>query len=113
MRISATKRMHGVLAEQAMAVPKSGCKTISHRKTSTGAAAGSNVLRQSSMLLVRPSRKYARNKISTGLANSEGCSEKPFQRIQRWVLCERSRKKTEIRSNVVNPIREKTTAGLL
>ena len=44
-------------AEQAMAVPKSGCKTISPRKTSTGAAAGSNVLRQSSMLLVRPSRK--------------------------------------------------------
>ncbi len=105
--------MQAAIPAHAMAVPKSGCSTISPRQTSTGVAAGSNVLRTSSMVLARLSRKYARNRIRTGLANSEGWNEKPPAWIQRCVLCERSRKKTEISNNVVNPINENTTAGCL
>ena len=65
------------------------------------------------MVWSRASRKYARNRINTGLASSEGWKEKPPARIQRCVLCERSRKKTEISRRVVTPMREKTIAGCL
>jgi hypothetical protein len=41
-------------------------------KTKVGTAAGKTVFRQSFMNLVRLSRKNARNKMSAGLAISEG-----------------------------------------
>src|SRR5207237_728869 len=45
-----------------MAVPRSGWKMIRPRKAAVGMMAGSNVSRQSSMDLVRHSRKNAKNR---------------------------------------------------
>ena len=71
--------MQMVIAAQAMAVPKSGSRMINPRKTRVGITAGSNVVRRSFIDLVRLSRKYARNRISAGLANSDGWRENPPQ----------------------------------
>jgi hypothetical protein len=81
-------------------------------KRNTGTTAGSSVCRQSSMDLTRASRKNARKRISAGLASSDGWNDMRLPSlIQRWVLCERSTKKTAISSSVVTPKSVNTMAG--
>src|SRR5207245_10073352 len=72
----ATNNTEPVIAAHAMAVPRSGWKMIRPRKAAVGMMAGSNVSRQSSMDLVRHSRKNAKNRMRAGLAISEGWNEK-------------------------------------
>src|SRR3954468_6198047 len=87
--------MAAVTPRQTKAVPRSGCFIMSAAKRNAGIMAGSSVCRQSSMDLVRDSKKNARKRMSAGLASSEGWNDmKPPSLIQRCVLCERSRKKT-------------------
>src|SRR3989442_6191138 len=72
----ATNNTEPVIAAHAMAVPRSGWKIIRPRKAAVGMMAGSNVSRQSSMDLVRHSRKNAKNRMRAGLAISEGWNVK-------------------------------------
>ena len=83
------------------AVPRSGWRTTRMMNSTGIIAARSSVCFQSRMESSRVCRNQARNKMSTGLAISEGWKEKPPKRIQRWVLCESRKKKTMTRSTVV------------
>src|SRR5208282_2420143 len=71
----ATNKTQPVIAAQAIAVPRSGWKTIRAIKINVGTTAGRTVFRQSFMDFVRLSRKNARKRMSAGLAISLGCKD--------------------------------------
>jgi hypothetical protein len=109
----ATNKITALMARQTTDVPKSGCLRISPEHTMIGKAAGRSVCRRSSIDWVRFSRKYARNRISAGFASSDGWNDSNPKRIQRCVLCERSRENTATSMMSVTPKSENTTAGCL
>ena len=94
--------MSAVTPNSTSAVPRSGSFTTSSMKTMGIRIAGSSVFFQSRIWSRRVCRNQARNRMSTGLAISEGWNVKnPPKRIQRWVACEFLKKNTITSSRVV------------